>query len=404
MSFVSRFVITMAAFASGTAVWADPDPVRFAVCGDSISTGAATHPNLEFDSVTLWGILNGTIPVTAQATHLSGIESVFPAGNGMTSAATVLEDSVVPPPRRAWPTVKEYRSSVEWVALGLLRSLSESYLDTEEFSWGYMLGRTFKVAPGHVLIAAENGARTSAATAQMARILDATGGELPEKIFMFFTGNDICAPRLEGMTPAVKFEQNLFKALHHALRNGRVPAGGTDIYVPAYVNVTQLLTSPAIQTKLVRAFGTKIACGQLRENQFVQVLPPAPKEAGTGIPPEANLISQVLPPNPAAMCPTLFARDANSADQSERIGALANRIREFRTAAQNAVRRASSLQKDKYPENPVRLHFIEETANLDLEADDVAEDCFHLSIRGQAKLARVIYDAEVMRPVRAGGE
>ena len=369
-----------------------------AVCGDSISTGAATHPNMEFDGGNLWSILRGEIAVSPKAMHLKGVEAAFP--QIMNSISGVDDAAVLPPPQRPWPTIREYRTSVEWVALGLLRTISETYLDTEEFSWGYQLGRAQNINPANILIAAENGARSVSASSQIARILEINSGVLPKKVYLLFTGNDICAHSVESITTAEQYGENLFNAMRLALRQSNLAEGGSDVIVPAFVNVTQLLTIESIQTKLVRAFGTRIACGKLRENQFVSVLPANSKNSQ---PPEAAMLSHLLPPNPAAMCPTLFARAGKGGDQSELIGALANRIREFRTAAKNAVAKATSLQKEKFKEKSIRFHFIEETANFALGGDDVAEDCFHLSILGQAKLARTIFDAEKTLAIGSGG-
>lgn len=373
--------------------FAEPQPVGrtfdAAICGDSVSTGAATHPELEFDSNHLWRVFMEQRSVEPKVADILPHAELLPGlAAGLASRAA---NGSIPPPQRLWPTVREYKTSLEWAGLAFLRTASHLYLDTEEYSWGHFWALAAPGGPApanpdsqpagrQVAIAAENGARAKDAMTQLARIIAAGGGRLPPEIFLFFTGNDLCASTPERMTSPADFEQQLFRALHFALRQGR-PGEPVKIYVPAMVNVTQLISNAEIQTKVVKAFGGRISCAKLRENSF---LPVVPVGDNPGVRSESALFAQFLPPNPAVLCPTLFSKNP------ETLGQVANRIRAFRSSAEAAVRRATALQKEHFPDIPLTFQYIASTADLQLTGDDIAQDCFHLSIRGQVRLAEQI--------------
>jgi hypothetical protein len=224
------------------------------------------------------------------------------------------------------------------------------------------------------LIAAENGARMQQAVAQLERVVAATGGVLPREIWLWFTGNDICARSEMFMTNPEVWEEQLEDALTWVLRNGRLPETGTKIFLPAHIGLLQLIKSEEIAAKEVKAYGESISCKALRERQFA---PPAGWQAKT---PEAQWFSNMIPPSPALLCPTVMGPAPTET-------AVANRIRAFRDATARTVTRVSELQKSKYPSRNVTFQVLDTTSALRFGPEDISGDCFHLSGAGQRKLA-----------------
>ncbi len=363
------------AFALSSLLLAPPaaaeEPVTFAILGDSLSTGAATHPALTFDAMALWKVFDGK---TSAIPSLADLPLDF-------------RDRIkeLTPPRRSWPTSREFFGGPDWGYRNVMQSLSRAYLDTEEYSWGYLFARALGHPATSVLIAAENGARAEAMPRQVDRIL-AGGRSLPRHVFVFYTGNDLCGATLGHVTTAEEYQKRLEAGFDYLLRNGDAPQDGTNVYVLSYLSVLQLLHSDAILAKKIFAFGAETTCKELREAHYL----PKKKDYDPGLPPEATYFGMFMPPNPAAFCPTLFGGPFG--DKDETIGALANRIREFRERQAKVVERFNAVAAARRDAPPVRFHLIAGTADLQFEADDIAGDCFHLSVLGQAKVARAVLE------------
>ncbi len=326
-----------------------------AILGDSVSTGAGTHPALTYDPNALWEIFVG---------ENSAPDLLAPPGENSRAV-------------RLWPAPREHRFSAEWVMRGLVHALSRTLLDTEELSWGWFLARARGSSPESVLIAAENGARMQQAVAQLERVVAATNGGLPRELWLWFTGNDVCTRSEVFMTSVDLWEEQLENALTWILRNGQVPEGGTKVFLPAHLGLLQLVNSEEIAAKEVLAYGEKISCKALRERQF------GPPEGWQPKTPEAQWFSNMVPPSPALLCPTVFGPAPSET-------AVANRIRAFREAAVRVVTKVSELQKAKYGTRMVSFQVVGATADLRFGADDIGGDCFHLSATGQRKIAEAL--------------
>jgi len=356
------------AFGVGTAGQTFPER-SFAVLGDSLATGAGSHPNLAFDPVQMWKVFEGEVDVRA------------------------LDDSgeVLPAPLRLWPSTRDYRSPVEWAFRQLVHALSRSFLDTEEYGWGYQLGRRRGFAPGEIVIAAENGARIRDATRQIDRLLDAAVAAarvdsegrpiLPDEIAIFFTGNDLCGPTIDFTTPPETYEAELIEALRYLLRNGVPPAGGTTILLPGFIGMLQLINAPAIQAKTISAFGRSETCASLRERSFL----PPPGWTPEGLPTEARWFGNVIPPNPQRLCPTLFG--ARSGKDEDREAPLANRIRAYREAVERVAGVMETFRSEKFRDAKIRFVPLAASTRVEFGDGDIAGDCFHLSRQGHSRLA-----------------
>lgn len=345
--------------------------IAMAIFGDSLATGAATHPALQFDTLVLWQIFQGS-------TSLIPRKAQLPADF---QEEAQLERLL--PPRRLWPSPREFYGGTDWIWRNALQSLSRAYLDTAEYSWGYMTGLKLGVAPHQIALASEDGARVERLPRQIDRLIDATEGILPKRLFVFFTGNDLCAMNAEGMTSSEEFGSDLYRGLRYLAKNGRVGPEGSDVYVLSYLSVMQLLTSDSILNKKVHAFGDETTCRELKANGFRPKVTPAVQ----ALPEDAWFFAAFMPPNPAGFCPTLFAPKGESEKKQEkRFGIVANRIRDFREEQAKVVGRLAR----EFSQEKLRFHLVEDTAGIQFQGDDIGGDCFHLSVSGQAKVARAV--------------
>lgn len=332
--------------------------LTMAVFGDSLSTGAATHPALTFDAPDLWKVFSGETDVATGK----------------------------PPPRRLWPAPTEFLGGADWAFRNMMQGLSRHYLDSEEYSWGYQLAETLGVPAGDLIVAGEDGARTQDLTRHADRLRTALGAKLPEKVFVFYTGNDLCGPTAAFTTSAEDYREGLRRGLLRLTGGAEAAPGGTDVYLPGFLSVLQIVDGDAILAKTVKAFGKETTCRELRKAAFR----PTDARYDPGLPPEAWYFSMFMPPNPAAYCQTLFgeagAAGVDAKQREETVGALANRIRDYRDAQRSVVKELGpELEKAG-----VRLRYVAATEGLLFAGDDIAGDCFHLSRAGQAKVAGAI--------------
>ena len=210
-------------------------------------------------------------------------------------------------------------------------------------------------------------------------MLAATDGLRPNDTYVFFTGNDLCARAIAFVETGEDYAQSLRRGLKYIIRNGQ-SAGPSRVHVVGFLGVLQLLHADSILQKKVKAFGEELSCQQLREKLAAPENWFDPK-----LPPEAWYFSMLMPPNPVRMCPTLFGRDPGNQDS---IAVLATRIREFRRRQREVVDALNAAPQDQG--NQIHFSYLEETTRLSFDGDDIAEDCFHLSIRGQSKVAEAV--------------
>jgi lysophospholipase L1-like esterase len=343
-----------------------------AVLGDSISTGAVAHPSMQFNKTRLWSVLSGETSVEPDLSEYQ--------------LATGLKNESFLVPKRLWPSAMAFTSYLDWYGQHLMLSFSSVYLDTEEYGWPAILGQMLNSKD--VVLAAQDGARAVHGIIQADRLLSATERVLPDRIFLFFTGNDLCSQSIHMITSGSQYGSDLRATLEHLLAHGIVPETGVDIYVLGFLSVMQLTTSETILNKQVPAYGKVLSCREL--SRADQIPSSDVYEKLFTESPEARLLVNFLPEHPGAMCPTVFGVNF---DRSESQAALlANRILSFRRESIAVVDRLS--EGSRLPKG-VRLHYISETEKLSFTAEDIANDCFHLSLGGQVKIAKLVHKAMV---------
>lgn len=343
-----------------------------AIVGDSISSGAASHPSLAYDPLILWKIMTGELDVSAKLSDIPRKQDF--------KITDTLES-----PRRLWPGPRENDGASGWVWLHAIQALSRTALDTEEYSYGYLAGRALGLSPKNIWLAGDNGTKTDHALLHAARVLAAGQGELPTRIIMFYTGNDLCAQSWDTMTEAANYGANLKDAMLYLARNGHSANGEqTKIYIPAFLPVTSLLIEPSISEKEIRFHGLTTTCADARKRMFAVPTSTSGKDPNAPADPRYPLFAQFMPPNPVLLCPTLFA---TTSEDAQRQSILANRIRAYRDAEQAAVTEFNSLMEKNKTAAKIAAVYVEGTGALRFMGEDVAGDCFHLSAAGHAKLA-----------------
>ncbi len=352
---------------------------RIAILGDSLGTGGAAHPDLHFDSQVLYEIFSGRKTLVPRPEDLLTLRQ-----EGVLSS-----DQSLVTPTRLEISRREFDGSINWVGKHTLNAFSRQYLDFEEYSWGNLLGLSLKIPPPQIEIAAEDGARMKAVHRQLDRLLD-QNAQLPEHVFLFFTGNDVCGPSGDFVTTAEDYGLQLQRGLRYLARNGKPGASGTHVWVMDPVGVMQLVTSDAIQNKSVKAHGRTMTCRELQKG-----LGPKLEEtlaAGDLQQPEKVYFLQMFPRSPADYCPTVFGRGFDREPQDVQ-QMIANRIRDYRREIQDSV----VVLREQGKKDPrfagFSFHHVPDTGLLVFGPDDIAEDCFHLALRGQLKVAKAVLAA-----------
>ncbi len=357
-------VLTLSARALGETV---------AFIGDSISTGGGAHPALAYDATMIEKVFNDTINIEPNADYFA------------TLASWGLNDMQALPPRRLELSAREFEHPLNWVYDRALHYVSHRYMDAEEYSWAYLWARKQGIAASDILIAARDGERAQQARRQVDRVLDATGSQAVRHLFVFFTGNDLCAPDVSFATTSEDFGQHIEEAVRYYIRNAQTSEGIYHIWLVDPLGILQIVTAPDILNQKVRAFDTEVSCRDLQAGRFK-----GQEKAWTDphITP-ADIFLNVFGQGPRGYCPSLFAVHQGPAEIQMKIGSLLS-----------SYRKALGQVNDSLQVLPpqFRVHQIKATGDVLFKGEDMANDCFHLNLKGQLKVAQSI-DAEVQKLV-----
>jgi lysophospholipase L1-like esterase len=258
------------------------------------------------------------------------------------------------------------------------------------------------VTPENISIAAELGAKVERLPRLIDRLLDAQK-ELPKTLFIFFTGNDLCSSNMNTITGSESFGDSLWEGLQYLVRNGNPSAQGTTVYIPHVLSFSQWITKDSLLDHRVSS-GKGMTCRELRKSGFSFKKPDGVQDL-----PIEN-IGVVFGSYLTNQCPTLFNHETLALSQvsffsnfnakkrqneivkikEEFLSTLATRVRSYRDQTDAVVKRANEWSTKTMPHKKIRFQVIKETGQLDFEGDDLADDCFHLNLNGQVKVANAI--------------
>ncbi len=137
-------------------------------------------------------------------------------------------------------------------------TVNHSNFDTPEYSWGYLTSRALGVAAKDITLVAQDGNRVKDTKTQVARLIARFPDQLPGRIFIFWTGNDICAADLTR-EPSDEDYENYFNHLWTGLEllAGHMTSGDRiKLYVLGYLEVSQLVEDQDILSKKIKPYGS----------------------------------------------------------------------------------------------------------------------------------------------------
>lgn len=339
-----------------------------AVLGDSISTGAATHPSLKYSSQVLWDLFRGQVDNTPKVEHIPEVHYTD-----------------LTPPQVLPPATREYQHHLQWFYINVAHQVASTFLNTAVYSWAYLTARELGVQPDQMYFAASNGARVKDIPRQMDRLLDLLDGHLPDATFLFYTGNDLCGPTVNNITQKEQFEESLTSGLRYILRNTKPSNIQPTVYVVGFLGVPYILHVDSVLNHQIENNGKPMTCRELREVSYLPKDRPMTSDSSGDGPPE--IFAAFFPPNPMLACPTLLA-SGKEGEKTRQL--LANRVRTFREIERKIV---AQLNKEAEQSNKsIRFGYLGSTEKLIFDGPEMAEDCFHLSVKGQKKIANAIVE------------
>ncbi|MBC7660814.1 MAG: hypothetical protein H7249_14045 [Chitinophagaceae bacterium] len=349
-------------------LWTAPAAAEtIAIIGDSVSTGGASHSALAFDIDRMEAVFGGKTKLDIDEATLS-----FLTSEGVTNPTI--------PPERLGLSPREFVHPLVWMLNSFVTSMSSQYLDMEEFSWGNLLGHLG--AADKILIAARDGEKSLHAKQQVDRILDGAPGQALDHVFIFFTGNDLCASQAELITARDDYTDEISKAVRYLITNATPAAAGkiTHIWLMDPLGVAQLVTSPAIQNKKIWAYGAEHTCKQLQSNDLDKNLIGTPTNAVTPV--ARAILGQIFSGGTAGLCPTLFSY--HHTNEITDLLPISDALNGYRAGLAEIAKNLNEL-------NPrYRVAVLNSPSTLSFADTDIGNDCFHLSVRGQMKIAKLV--------------
>lgn len=348
-----------------------------AFIGDSLTTGAVSHPAVNLHQASVLNLLQGK--AAADLTLPADIAAVQ-SGFGLTP----IDYGRFPHPRRLGLSPAAFSGPLFWVYRHFSHAIAVNYLDYEQLSWSYALAQQWGVTGEDVIIAANDGARAASAFDQVRLLAALPKEQFPRTVFMLFSGNDLCGETSEQFTAASDYGKALRRSLTLLNRIAAEKGAGKVVAVLLEpINIMQLIVNPGIQAKKIGYGERSYRCSEIQQPGF------SVAANSTALRPDIRdtdrmlLRLKLLPESPSRYCAGIFKPTAEG--ETNRAAASAHWA-DYRTAIQKVAKEAWSLDR-------LQVVAIDAPAKLLLDADDIAADCFHLSYRGQFRLAATVTEA-----------
>lgn len=319
------------------------------VVGDSLATGAVARPDLHFDYKVLLLRLGDFI--------WEAIMDFEPRLEDFPNPNQFGLSSPVESAQRLLPTWKEVKNGQATYGEVLL-NFGLTTIDNEEYSFGYMVGRALGFKGNDIWIAAQDGKRIATLGLQVERLLGMNPRHLPKLILVSYTGNDMCSEEIlkHDISDVVKnYRKTLYHELKKVLNFPPHPELTTLVFV-APVNILSVVTNEKILAKPVLRDGKWSMCLDQRQNS-------------------KHFFNSIL----TRMCPAVLKTKSTDEKRVAHLRSIYNGFVEVQRQLLAAISAPG-----------FRLKFIAESSYIDFDQEDVANDCFHLSVKGQSKLAQTI--------------
>lgn len=371
----------------------------FAVIGDSLSSGSFTHPRLHWDVEEIQSVVARKSGKKGEdgkdIWELNPAVQPDPRLYSKDWAPIVVDkEGKVPAPTRLWEKATEHERPplTKGLELAMKELFLGRYLDVEEYAWPYLLGRALGIPASRIYVPAEAGNRSGDTPRQVKRLLSATGKVIPDLVFLFFTGNDLCSTSLDA-NPEEKgsaYAESLLSGVSTLLSEGSPRDGATaEVFFVSHLAVDQLIAKKEILEKEVYAFGKFRSCREFRRHD------PGDEDIRPRV--EFPILRQAMTafgrknlPSPRELCRSVLSIDPDDAGYGDAVG----KVRAFTTAYQKAVRelpkRAEALRAKVAPKARVRFHALVSPEKFSAVARTLANDCFHLALEGNEALAATL--------------
>lgn len=353
-----------------------PDPINqgIAIIGDSLSTGAFSHPTMEYSAPLAAALLMGSEHLIPRLSELGAsiLERLRPYIHR--------DEYILNPPTRIFASSEELEEGgmskkLETWAFNYTSSNHNNF-DTPEYSWGYLVSRSLGATAKDIFFVAQDGNRVKDTKTQVARLLDRFPHELPGRIFMFWTGNDICAADLNRNPSAEDFD-NYYNHLWSGIElmadhitKGRI----VKLHILGYLEVSQLVNSEDILSKKIKPYGAWTrGVGVTGRSMTVNEFRSQPRKDGKSI---------HMLPHPANMCKGILQTRATDTERIKNIKLYAEL---FRNATQEVIAKANNQFQNK-----LLIQYVSSPSELKFGPADIANDGFHLSTWGQSYLAEAV--------------
>lgn len=335
------------------------------IFGDSLSTGAVTDPRIVMDpGLLLSQASKGEFPEPDLSLVGDGTSA-----NAHSPIRLYLDEAE----NSDW-----FRRSFNGADQNMLQ-----VVETPIYSWGAQLGSYLQVDPSDIVLAAQNGAKVEGLSEEVQAFVAASaqqeGATLPARVFFFFSGNDLCQElEAEGPPTAPKiYGANLLKGIEELIAALPAHADGTHFYFLEHLDVEGMLyASDNLAGKIVPFdSGESGSC-----IEYINRAPTSWRDLDEGS-------LRAYGYHPAKFCGNLLAHiegtDIESSITQEELAAAIAGYREETSALIEGL-------KVTHQDKNIEFRSILGTGTLAFSPEDLANDCFHLSVYGQRKIAEVV--------------
>jgi hypothetical protein len=330
----------------------------FGILGDSLAAGAVADLKLEANLITL--ILRAVFDIPRVVNS-----SMAKSGQLLQSKEfAALKKRPLMPLTRIFDTPQDHKTG--WKRWG--ENQGSAYVDCPQCSFAYLLARDLGIAPQNIFLSAQDGTRVSSIHKQMQR-LELPLQHLPDYIVISFTANDFCGEENAQVSGAQKYQeyvQEMVKQLTDSLKDFKPAPSGTHILVVASADVVNLLTNKDVLDKVIsywvpfEKLPYQVTCRDLRKETV----------------PWTEKLAQ--------MCPLILKTDPDDASGVAKVA-------ELHDAVVRAQRDAATQTQQWIDANHLgaqfSIAFTDQILATKFTKDDVANECFHPSIRGHEKIA-----------------
>lgn len=323
------------------------------IVGDSSTTGAAASPHF-------------------RATWLNLLDHLAEAIKNI-KGADLEPDENLPAPLRVMYTPQEFAqesSQGRAIILNLQSDLSQK-IDTEEYSFGYQVGRKLNLSVDSIVLAGQDGTRVSSMAEQFRRLLTAGPGTLPPVILVSYVANDLCGP--ENFSNPVETFRRSYKAeldrQFAAIATMPAAPGGTQILVVAPLDITNILTNQNLLSQKIHFEGRgEITCKDVRDGSV-----------GNGD------LAKRMQSTLIGECRGILAASDNPEQRLAQLQAL-------QSAQDQALQ--DEIMDLNAKNLAIKAEYAESAKTIDFQPGDLANDCFHPSAQGAGRIADQLLGSE----------